>query len=220
MSETKRTPTAILWDWDGTLVDSFETIRQAYNAARKAYGMEPWSLEETYRNVALSGRDAFPQMFGANADAALKIYYDTYNRLAPTLVRPKAGRADLLRRLAGSGLPMAVVSNKRGDLLRAECNGLGWAGFFKALVGAGDAATDKPTSAPMRLAAGQGGFSLRSTAVYIGDAPIDGETAANAGVSAILLAGETHAANDLEKLSFQKIIVNFNELEHLLIQTS
>lgn len=210
-------PRAIFWDWDGTLVDSFETIRQAYNAARTAFGLTPWTLEEAHVNVAKSGRDTFPLMFGDNAAAASDIFYQTYHRLAPELVKPKPGRAALLGLLVQTGSVLAVVSNKRGDILRAEAAALGWDGYFAALVGAGDAATDKPTLAPMHLAATTAGVRLGEDIPYIGDAPIDAEAARNAGLSAILLAGETHSREALEAAANGGRVVNFRDLSHLLI---
>ncbi|MBI1362833.1 MAG: HAD hydrolase-like protein [Proteobacteria bacterium] len=210
-------PRTIFWDWDGTLVDSFETIRQAYNAARSAFGLSSWSLEEAHANVAKSGRDTFPAMFGENAAAASDIFYSTYNRLAPELVKAKPGRAQLLRDLIDAGMMMAVVSNKRGDILRAEVKALGWEGYFVALVGSGDAATDKPSLAPMQLAASNAGVRLTADIPYIGDAPIDAEAAKIAGLSAVLLAGETHSREALSLAGEGVRVVNFRELPHLLI---
>ena len=53
---------------------------------------------------------------------------------------------------AGAAWPQGVVSNKAGRYLRAEVAHLGWAAHFGAVVGAGDAAADKPDPAPIHLA--------------------------------------------------------------------
>lgn len=208
----------ILWDWDGTLVDSFETIRQAYNAARTAFDLPPWTLEETHQNVAKSGRDTFPAMFGDNAAAAERIFYETYNDLAPTTVKPKQGREVLLKALHVAGIPQGVVSNKRGDILRKECAALGWHDFFIALVGAGDATADKPDAAPVKLAISQMGMPLSGKSVYIGDGPIDAHTAQSVDIQAILLEGETHTKTALEAETGNVRVVKFEELTHLLFQ--
>lgn len=188
----------IVWDWDGTLVDSFETIRQAYNAARTAFGLPAWSLEETHLNVALSGRDVFPKMFGENAEEASRIFYKTYEDMAAATVVAKTGRESLLKRTSDKGIQHVIVSNKRGDILRNECDALGWNPYFKAIIGAGDAEVDKPAAAPVTLAYKQANIVLDATHLMIGDTPVDGYTAKAAGIASILLAGETRKAAELQ----------------------
>ena len=188
----------IVWDWDGTLVDSFETIRTAYNAARTKFGLPAWSLEETHINVALSGRDVFPKMFGENAEEASTIFYKTYEAMAAKTVVAKPDRGNMLERTSAMGIEHVIVSNKRGDILREECEALGWNSFFKAIVGAGDAVTDKPSPAPVTLAYKQANIKPDASHIMIGDTPVDGHTAKAAGIKGLLLSGETREAADLE----------------------
>ena len=58
-------PRAILFDWDNTLVDSWETIHEALNVVMAAMGRPLWSLHETKARVRLSLRESFPLHFGA-----------------------------------------------------------------------------------------------------------------------------------------------------------
>lgn len=182
----------MLWDWDGTLVDSFPTIHEAYNKTRAHFGLEPWSYEETKKNIARSARDVFPEMFGGNAPEAEKLFYETYAQLAPTTVVAKKGREALLKDTAAKGMTHLLISNKRGDILRQECEALGWSEYFKAVIGAGDAAEDKPSAAPIQLAYERAKISQNPAHYYIGDAPIDGHTAKAARLKSLLLVGETH----------------------------
>src|SRR3546814_1879837 len=66
---------AILFDWDNTLVDSWAVIHHAMTATFEALGERPWPLEETRRNVRQAARDAFPALFGARADHATAVLY-------------------------------------------------------------------------------------------------------------------------------------------------
>lgn len=184
----------IIWDWDGTLVESHETIRQAYNAAFRAFGMPEWSIEDAKKLVSLSGRDSFPRWFGSNAAAASNIFYETYARLAPSTVKAKAGREAFLQAFANR--PMAIVSNKRGDILRAEVAALGWGKYFQALIGAGDAERDKPDTAPYAMLLGYTSWP-QGQGVYIGDSPVDAAFAQNCALEGILLVDETHAEAEL-----------------------
>jgi len=206
----------IVWDWDGTLVDSFETIRQAYNAARTAFGLSAWSLEETQVNVALSGRDVFPKMFGENAEEASRIFYKTYENMAAATVVAKVGRKGLLKRTTDKGVHHVIVSNKRGDILRNECAALGWSHLFKAIVGSGDAEVDKPAAAPVTLAYAQANIPLEAKHIMIGDTPVDGHTAKAAGITSILLAGETREAEFLQDEA--DYIMEYKDLESFLSQ--
>lgn len=192
---------AILWDWDGTLVDSHETIRAAYNAARKAFDMPAMSSEEIKSHVSLSGREALPKMFGDRAEQASKIFYETYQKLAPKTVVAKPNRTEILRAIADAGYSQAVLSNKKGDILRKECQALGWQGYFTDCIGAGDTEKDKPEPHMYHL------WSAKShqpkQTMYIGDAPIDAHFAYNCHVDCILLCDETHKREVLESVAHE-----------------
>jgi phosphoglycolate phosphatase len=76
-------------------------------------------------------------------------------------------------------------------LLRAEAAHLGWAPRFRILVGAGDAAVDKPDPAPFRMALPA--LGLPAGAVwYVGDTALDMEAAHRAGCAAVLLGNAAH----------------------------
>ena len=186
------TDKVILWDWDGTLVDSFPTIHKAHNKTRQAFGLTPWSFAQTKENVARSARDVFPEMFGENAAQAEQIFYESYAELAPHNVVIKPGREAFLHKTQAAGFKHLLISNKRGDILRRECDGLGWTSFFAAIVGAGDAAADKPSAVPITMAYRQAGLEQQKNHCYVGDAPIDAHTACAASMKSILLLDETH----------------------------
>ncbi|HUK60090.1 MAG TPA: HAD-IA family hydrolase [Stellaceae bacterium] len=179
-------PKAILFDWDNTLVESWDAIHHALVVTFTAMGHEPWSLDETKARVRLSLRDAFPAIFGARWEEARKLYLDTFTATHLERIAPVAGAAELLAELQARGHYLAVVSNKTGPVLRREAAHLGWSRFFAQLVGAGDAAADKPAAAPI-LKALEGTGLEPVGAWYIGDTAIDMECAANAGCLGVLL---------------------------------
>ena len=73
----------------------------------------------------------------------------------------------------GAPWPQGVVSNKAGRYLRAEVAHLGWAGHFGAVVGAGDAAADKPDPRPILLALERLGHPPDGSVWYLGDTALD-----------------------------------------------
>ena len=94
---------------------------------------------------------------------------------------------------AGAGrLPMGVVSNKQGPLLRAEALHLGWDRHFGPLIGAGDAAADKPSPAPILMALDALGLSPAPDIWYIGDTALDMQAARAAGLRAVLMGDAAH----------------------------
>jgi phosphoglycolate phosphatase len=64
----------------------------------------------------------------------------------------------LLKIGADLGIVMGVVSNKKAQFLRQEIEGFGWGGYFKAVVGAGDAPRDKPAADPLIKIANDCGY--------------------------------------------------------------
>ena len=94
-----------------------------------------------------------------------------------------------------------MVSNKTGPVLRREAAHLGWTGYFARLVGAGDAAADKPDAAPVDLALDGSGIVCGDAVWYVGDTAIDMECAANAGCVGVLLGALDQADAGLRALS-------------------
>lgn len=184
-------PAAILWDWDNTLVDGWAAIAAGLDAAFDAFGLPRWTVEEVRGRVRRSLRDSFPEIFGAEWARARDVFYAEVRarHLAVLAPMPEVERA--LR--AGAALaPQAVVSNKNGDLLRAEAAHLGWAPLFRALVGAGDAAADKPDPAPFTMALAPCGVPAGPAVWYVGDTALDMQAARAAGCTAILLGDAEH----------------------------
>lgn len=183
-------PHAILFDWDNTLVDSWDCIQAAYNGTFRHFGMREWSREEIERNVAKSLKDSFPDMFGENWMEARDVFTRTFEAIHLDYLRPLPGIEDMLRRLHQEGLYLAVVSNKRGTFLRTEAQALGWDIWFGALVGASDAAADKPAMDPVTLALAPKNFQPQMQVWFVGDSPIDMHCAVNSGCTPALLRAE------------------------------
>ena len=197
-------PSAILFDWDNTLVDSWAVIHAALNETFTAMGRQNWTRTETEARVRGSLRDTFPEMFGDRWQEAEKIFYSAFGRIHLEHLTPLPGAAELLRELADAGVYLGVVSNKRGHFLRLEAERLGWDAHFKRLAGAGDCARDKPHRDHIDHALGQGTESPGPVAGrdvwFVGDADIDMVCAKNAGCHAVLIRpsapadGEFHEA--------------------------
>ena len=183
-------PQAILFDWDNTLVDSWSTIHEALNHVMAAMDKPPWTIAETRARVRLSLRESFPLHFGERWEEARAIYLDRFRAIHLERLTALPGCAGMVEGLAGDGFFLGVVSNKTGSLLRREAEQLGWSQYFGRLVGAGDAALDKPHPAPVGLALEPSAVAPGDSVWFVGDTGIDMICAANAGCVPILLGGD------------------------------
>ena len=191
-------PRAIIFDWDNTLVDSWATIHDALNFLMAAMERPLWTIEETRERVRLSLREAFPAMFGERWQEAQQIYLERFRAIHLERLTALPGREAMLQRLAADSHYLAVVSNKTGGVLRNEVAHLGWTGFFGAVVGAGDAHTDKPHCAPVELALAPSGIAPGPDVWFVGDTAIDMECALAAGCVPVLLGPDSEAAEFAE----------------------
>ncbi len=193
-------PEAILFDWDNTLVDAWGTIHEAINAVMAAMGRPPWTYAEVRARVRASLRDSFPKMFGDRWTEARDIFYATYRAKHLDTLALMPGAAETLAALDGAGLYLGVVSNKTGNLLRAESTRLGWDRHFRRLVGAGDATADKPAPDPIYMATQDIVINRYSAVWYVGDAAIDIECARRAGCTAVLVGSGAGEEAELARL--------------------
>ena len=180
-------PTAIIFDWDNTLVDTWPIIHHALVETFTYMGVNPWSLEETKQKVGKSLRDHFPVLFGDKWEEAGKIYSTTYKEKHLNKLEGLNGAENMLEFLASTNLYRAVVSNKQGPTLRCEAAHMGWDKYFHKLVGAHDAKHDKPDPAPLYLALEGSNIEAGKNVWFIGDTITDVDCALNAGCTPIFI---------------------------------
>lgn len=209
-------PAVLLYDWDNTLADGWAGITAAMNAVFTEFEMPLWTEQETKERARTALREAFPVMFGDRWQHAGDVFYAAYRRQHLDHVRPMPGAAEALE--AGARWPQGVVSNKTGPYLRAEVAHLGWSRHFRSVIGAGDAAADKPHPAPLRLALQQLGLADETAVWYLGDTALDMQAARAAGATAVLIGdashdgGIAHAAPDIHFASAHALAAHLRAL--------
>jgi phosphoglycolate phosphatase len=187
---TSARPTVLLYDWDNTLVDGWAGITAALNAVFTEFAMPLWTAADTRNRVRVSLRESFPKMFGDRWPHARDVFYDSLKQQHLDHVAPMPGVPDVLH--AGAPWPQGVVSNKAGEYLRREVAHLGWQGFFGPVIGAGDAAADKPDPAPLLMALAHMGRTPDPSVWYMGDTALDMQAARAAGLTAVLIGMADH----------------------------
>ncbi len=209
-------PKAILFDWDNTLVDTWPTIHEALNQTLRYMEHPEWSLEKTKANVKQSMRDAFPEMFGDRWEEAAGFYQKSYRAIHLQHLHPLPLALDVVAMLRDSSAFVGVVSNKMGTTLRTEIENLGWSEYFDAIVGAGDAAKDKPNGEPAHLALSESGMQAGEHVWFIGDTIVDLECAHNTGCTPVLYGDFVTGANEYEGFTFAHHVRDHTELLALL----
>jgi len=177
---------AVLFDWDGTLVDSAERTFRCYEQVFAPHGIafDRAAFERTYspdwyRTYEQVG---LPPEAWADTDARWNACYDAEpSRLID-------GARDGLERLAAAGLVLGIVSSGDGARVRGEMEALGVAPLFATAVCGGETARRKPHPEPLLAALGQLGLSAAECA-YVGDSPEDIAMAKAAGTLAVGIPG-------------------------------
>lgn len=183
-------PSALVFDLDGTLIDSRRDITTAINRTREGYGLPPLTLEQVVTMVGEGARILVERAMGPDfppdrIDEALPVYLDHYRQVCLDETRPYPGIEEMLEALAAV-YPMALLSNKGEELSRIVLRGLGLDRWFREILGGDSLPTRKPDPSGLRLVAERLGVPPRSL-LMVGDTRIDAETARNTGCPFVLV---------------------------------
>ena len=175
----------VLFDWDGTLLDSYQADSAAYLAMFREMGI-PWGLDELETHYSPNWYRVYraaklPRARWGDADRAWRRQYAAHR---PQLV---AGVRRVLARVRRDHRLGLVTSGDRGRVAR-QLREFRLTRLFAARVCSGDTPQKKPHPAPLRLAL-QHMRLHPSACVYVGDSPEDLEMARRAGVRAIGVLG-------------------------------
>ncbi len=204
---------AALFDFDGTLADSFAAITASTNHVRHSYGLPPLT-EAAVRGYVGYGLDNLMADLVPNApvDEAVSRYREHHARTMVAETRLMPDVADTIRELARRGLKLAVCSNKRVEFTRELVTALGLGDHFACVLGPDDVqGRSKPD--PAMLLEGLTRLEVSAgEAVYVGDMVVDVQTARAAGVAVWLVPTGTTATNE----PADRVLNSFGELLALL----
>jgi phosphoglycolate phosphatase len=183
-------PAALVFDLDGTLIDSRRDITTAINRMREELGLPAIRLEEVVTMVGegarlLVERALGPGFSSEQVNRALARYLDLYGDVCLEQTRPYPGIGEMLAQL-GDRYPLALLSNKGEALSRKILDGLGLTCFFREILGGDSLPTRKPDPAGLHVLAERLGLSVERL-MLVGDTWIDAETAHNAGAAFALV---------------------------------
>jgi pyrophosphatase PpaX len=203
---------SVLFDWDGTLLDSFDADAQAYVHMFRALGLT-WGIQELKRyyspNWHLVYRAArLPPAKWAEAD---RLWMKFYRQHQPEL---QPGARHVLSVL-GRRFTLALVSSGSRGRVRRQVREQRVASVFRVKICSEDAPRRKPHPAPLRMALDRLRMAPQAC-VYVGDAPEDVEMAHRAGVRAIGVLGGSPVPQRLLAASPDALIETIRDLPALL----
>ena len=175
---------AVIWDLDGTLLDTLADLVASVNAALVAMGHPARSLEEIRRMVGNGVSNlvlrALPEAHTADHAAALSLFRAHYAAHYADATAPYPGIVEALDALRSRGAAMAVVSNKLDAVTKALCRE-NFGDRIGVVIGDRPGLPRKPAPDSVALALAELGRT-EAHAVYVGDSEVDIATARNAGL--------------------------------------
>jgi len=179
----------IVFDLDGTLIDSYEAIATSLNHARQAFGKPPMSIGEVRLQVG-HGLESLIESWvdSEQVDRGVELFREKYTEVYSQATRLLPQVAATVENLLQLEIPMAVASNKPARFTAPILQGFGLDAAFKAILGPDTVGSTKPD--PAMLTAAVAALALpREEVVYVGDMVLDVESADRAGLEVILLTG-------------------------------
>ena len=168
----------LIFDFDGTLAETFPVIFPAFRAALLHETGKIYSDEEISAQFGPSEEGIFQKLLADRWQEGLAIYHAEYRRLHPSLVKLYPGVPELLAWLQNQGLKLAIVTGKGAASLAISVQELGLAGFFDHME-SGSPIDGNKVPAITRVVSAWG-FDP-GTVGYLGDAPSDVRCAREAG---------------------------------------
>ncbi len=180
--------TTVIFDLDGTLLDTLQDLADAVNYALRKEGMPERTIDEVRQFVgngvrllmirAVPGGESNPLF--EETFAQFKEYYGEH---CNDNTKPYEGMIELLETLKSKGYSVAIVSNKI-DFAVKELSALYFKGIVPVAIGEKEGVRRKPAPDTVREALKELG-RIAEESVYVGDSDVDIETAKNAGMPCV-----------------------------------
>lgn len=211
-------PRAVLFDFDGTLADSYPAITASVNHVRARHGLPPLGEAEVRRHV---GRGPAYLLEHTVPGADLARDLPAYRAHHPTVMRRGTrllpGAAEALAALKRQGRRAAVCSNKPVAFTRGLLDHLGLMPLLDLVLGPEDVSRPKPAPDMLRVALARLGLGA-AEALYVGDMVVDIETARAAGVPVWVVPTGSDDRKALEAAQPDRLLRELGELPLLLHQ--
>jgi pyrophosphatase PpaX len=206
---------AVVFDLDGTVVDSVELIIVSFqHAIRKVLGREV-SREEAVAWVGRPLREQMELFSPEHADELVEVYREFNHREHDRMLKLYEGIQHLLEGLHEAEVKVGLVTSKSRYTTQMAFDLTGIEGYFDATICADEAPGNKPSPAPILACLEQLGVGA-AEAAYVGDSPSDIQAALAAGVAAVAVTWGVFPAEKLEAEKPDALVHTISELAEML----
>lgn len=211
---------AVLFDMDGTILNTIEDMHDSVNAALRHFSLPPIRPEDTMAYVGNGARRLVELAVPEGTDrelteAVLAWYKPYYNDHSLIKTRPYDGIPELLASLKAAGMKLAVVSNKPDLTVQSLVKQL-FDGVFDTSAGESAAVRRKPW--PDTVDAAVAAMNTdKAECVYVGDSEVDIATAKNAGIDCLSVSWGFRSEEQLIRSGARTIVRTPGELLDILL---
>ena len=214
-----RTIEGVLFDLDGTLLDSAPDLFAALLAQCAEEGVEPPAYAPVRQVVSRGARAVLRCAFADRGEPAVEAlvprYLQLYQQVMASQTAAFEGVDDLLARIEASGLRWGIVTNKAAYLADDLVARIGWATRASSVVSGDTLPVKKPDPAPVLLACKQSGLTPAHT-LFVGDDRRDIEAGAGAGLFTVAVSWGYLDGGDPHDWGADAVIDHPDELARLL----
>lgn len=176
----------VIFDLDGTLINSQLDLAHSVNAARRQLGLDPLQLSVIATYVGHGAPILLKKAMGAEATEteiaqALEFFLEHYREHALDNTRLYPGVKESLDRLCSAGKRLSILTNKPVAVSRMIVEGLSVARLFFQIYGGNSFPSKKPDPLGVQTLIREAGVSRERT-IMVGDSEVDVQTARNSGV--------------------------------------
>ncbi len=166
--------TDIIFDWDGTLVDTLPFLKETFDKTFEHLHLVPMSYEQIRKKIHENfSKDMFVVIFGEeNAYNAKRFFHTHTLRYHLQQLQATKGAQIVLDFCLQHNIRCHIFSNKKTSILQQEMEMLGWNKYFSTICGAGDLSQDKPTLQACNDFCTKADLTPNNT-LFIGDGPAD-----------------------------------------------
>ena len=204
---------AVLFDLDGTLVDSYTALADAVNFARGEHGLDELT-EQQIRNFVGDGLEKMLQRAFAPREVpetAVQSFEQRYDAICCSASRVLEDVHETLEQLNALGLAMAVCTNKPTPFSQKILEHLRLAPFFRAIVGPDLAGARKPDAQHV-LHALDATRCAKADALFVGDMPVDVRAARNSGIDVAVVTTGSSSVDELRAAKPDHMLGRFSDL--------
>lgn len=210
---------AVIFDLDGTLIDTLEDLKDSINFALEQHGMPERSLEEVRTFVGNGVKKLVFRSVPENTseelrESCLKAFKAHYITNSMNKTRPYSGICELIKKLKEKGVKLAVVTNKTQDAADGIMNEF-FKDDFEIIIGQIDGVAQKPQPDGVWYAIEKLGASKQNS-VYIGDSEVDCLTAKNSGIPIIGVTWGFRGRKVLEENNADYIVDSPEEILNII----